>query len=64
MILINKYTKLSSHMTSMSINDRLLIKQIVLKCLSSSKFLLEGVNIVQFSNDHVHNVVNSFICRR
>ena len=43
MILINKYTKLSSHMTSMSINDRPLIKQIML--IGSAKFLLQGVNV-------------------
>ena len=42
MILINKYTKLSSHMTSMSINDRPLIKQIML--IGSAKFLLQAVN--------------------
>ena len=33
----------------MSINDRFLTKQIV---LISAKFLLYGVNVVQFSNDH------------
>ena len=52
MVLINKYTKLSSHVTSMSINDRLLVKQIMLIGLSSAKFLLYGVNVVYFSNDH------------
>ena len=34
MILINKYTQLSSYMTSMSINDIFLVKQIMLKGLS------------------------------
>ena len=43
MILINEYTKLSSHMSSMSINDRPLIKQIIL--IGSAKFLLQGVNV-------------------
>ena len=62
MILINKYTKFSIHMTSMSINDRLLVKQTMLKGLSSAKLLLKGVNVVHFSYDH--NVVSSLICRR
>ena len=38
MILINKHTKLSSHISSMSINDILLIKQIMLIGFSSAKY--------------------------
>ena len=48
MILINKNTKLSSHMASMSINDRPLVKQIMLIGLSSAQLLLNGVNEVHF----------------
>ena len=60
MVLIDKRPKLSCHMASMSINDRRLIKLVVLICFCSTKFLLEGVNIVPFSNDH--NIVSSLIC--
>ena len=60
MVLINKQPKLSCHMASMPINDRRLIKPVMLKCFCSAKFLLKGVNIVSFSNDH--NIVNSLIC--
>ena len=49
-------------MTSMSINDRLLFKQIMLIGLSSAKLLLWGVNVVHFSYNH--NVVSNLICRR
>ena len=61
MILINKYTKLSSHIASMSINDILHFKQIVLIGLNSAKFLPLDVNVEHFSNDH--NVVSSPIFR-
>ena len=60
MVLINKQPKLSCHMASMPINDRRLIKPVMLICFCSAKFLLLGVNIVSFSNDH--NIVSSFIC--
>ena len=60
MVLINKQPKLSCHMASMPINDRRLIKPVMLICFCSAKFLLEGVNIVSFSNDH--NIVSSLIC--
>ena len=46
-------------MTSMSINYRPLVNQIMLIGLSSAKLLLYGVNVVHFSNDH--NVVSSHI---
>ena len=49
MILINKYTKLSRHMTSMLIKDRRLIKSVILICFGSAKFLLEGLNEEHFS---------------
>ena len=62
MIPINKYTKLSSHMTSLSINDRALVKQIMRVGLISAKLLLKGVNVLHFSNDL--NVVDCLICRR
>ena len=52
MVLINKQPKLSCHMASMPINDRRLIKHVMLICFCSAKFLLKGVNIVSFSNDH------------
>ena len=52
MVLINKQPKLSCHMASMPINDRRLIKPVMLICFGSAKFLLYGVNIVSFSNDH------------
>ena len=61
MVLINKQPKLSCHMASMPFNDRRLIKPVMLKCFCSAKFLLKGVNIVSFSNDH--NIVGSLICR-
>ena len=35
-------------MASMPINDRRLIKPVMLICFCSAKFLLEGVNIVHF----------------
>ena len=60
MVLINKQPKLSCHMASMPINDRRLIKPVMLICFCSAKFLLEGVNIVSFS--HNHNIVSSLIC--
>ena len=60
MVLINKQPKLSCHMASMPINDRRLIKPDMLICFGSAKFLLKGVNIVSFSNDH--NIVSSLIC--
>ena len=60
MVLINKQPKLSCHMASMSINDRRLIKPVMLICFCSAKFLLKGVNIVSFSNDH--RIVSSLIC--
>ena len=60
MVLTNKQLKLSCHMASMPINDRRLIKPVMPICLCSAKFLLYGVNIVPFSNDH--NIVSSLIC--
>ena len=42
MILINKHTKLNSHMAPMPINDITLIKQIMLIGISSAKFWLKG----------------------
>ena len=54
MVLINKQPKLSCHMASMPIYPVMLI------CFCSAKFLLLGVNIVSFSNDH--NTVSSLIC--
>ena len=59
MILINKQTKLSSHMSLVLINDRPLIKHIMLIWFSSAKFLLQGVTVVHFSNDH--NIVSNLI---
>ena len=44
----------------MPINDRRLNKPVMLICFCSAKFLLWGVNIVPFSNDH--NIVSSLIC--
>ena len=61
MVLSNKHPKLSCHMASMYINDRRLIKPVMLICSCSAKFLLKGVNIVPFSNDH--NIVSRLICR-
>ena len=40
MILTNKHTKLSSHMSSMSVNDIYLTKKIVLISFSVTKFLI------------------------
>ena len=60
MVLINKQPKLSCHMASMPINDRRLIKPVILTCFCSAKFLLYGVIIVSFSNDH--NIVSCLIC--
>ena len=60
MVLINKQPKLSCHMASMPINDRRLIKPVMLICFFSAKFLLWGVNIIPFSNDY--NIVSSLIC--
>ena len=57
MVLIKKQPKLSRHMTSMPINDRRLIKPVMLICFCSAKL---GVNIVSFSNGH--NIVSSLIC--
>ena len=45
-------------MAPMPINDRLLIKQVMLVGFSSAS--CEGVNAVHFSNDH--NIVSSLIC--
>ena len=42
MVLINKHPKRSCHMVSMSINDRRLIKPVMLICFCSAKFLLKG----------------------
>ena len=53
MILINKHLKLSCYVASMPNNDRRLIKPVVLTCFSSAMFLLKGVNVVLFSNDHM-----------
>ena len=61
MIIINIHTKFSNHMASMPINDRPLIKQIMLIGFMSAKFCFYGVNVVHFSNDH--NVVSSINCR-
>ena len=61
MILINKQTKFSRNIASMPINDRRLIKPVVQNCFCSAKFLLLGVTVVHFSNDH--NIVNNLICR-
>ena len=60
MVLINKQPKLSCHVASMPINDRRLIKPVMLICFCSAKFLLKGVNIVPFSNDH--NIASRLIC--
>ena len=46
MITINEYIQFSSHMASMFINDRPLVKQIMLIGLSSDKLLHFGVNVV------------------
>ena len=62
MILINKYTKLRSHMASMSSNYIPLVKQTMLIGLSSAKFVLYGGNAVHFSNDR--KVVSRRILRR
>ena len=48
MVLVNKQPKRSCHMASMPINDRRLIKPVMLICFCSAKFLLEGVNIDLF----------------
>ena len=48
-------------MVPMPINDRALIKQIMLICISSAKFVVYGVYVVHFSNDH--NVLSSLIYR-
>ena len=48
MVLINKQPKLSCHMASMPINDRCLIKPVMLICFCSAKFLFKGVKIVSF----------------
>ena len=61
MILINKDLKLSYLMASMPTNDRRLSKPVMLICFCSAKFLLKGVNIEPFSNDH--KIVSSLICR-
>ena len=60
MVLISKQPKLSCNMASMPINDRRLIKPVMLICFCSAKFLLYGVNVVPFSNDH--NIVSRLIC--
>ena len=49
MVLIHKQPKLSCHMASMPINDRRLIKPVMLIRFGSAKFLLYGVNIVSFT---------------
>ena len=51
MVLINKHPKLTCHMASMPINDRRLIKPVMFIYFCSAKFLLQGVDIVLFSND-------------
>ena len=61
MVFINKQPKLSCLMASMPINDIRLIKPVMLLCFCSAKFLLYGVNIVSFSNDH--NILSSLFCR-
>ena len=48
MILISKLIKLSSHIAPMPISDRPLVKQIMLICFISAKFLLYGINVVHF----------------
>ena len=48
MVLINKQPKLNCHMAPMPINDRRLIKPVILLCFCSAKFLLKGVNIEPF----------------
>ena len=48
MIIINTYSNISCHMALMSINDRPLVKQIMLIGLSSATFLHYGVNVVHF----------------
>ena len=48
-------------MALMPINDRHLIKQIVLIGFNNAKFLLSGVNVGHFLNDN--NIVSSLICR-
>ena len=60
MVLINKQPKLSCHMATIPINDRRLIKPVMLMCFCSAKFLLYGVNKVSFSNDHT--IISSLIC--
>ena len=60
MVLINKQPILSCHMASMPINNRRLIKPVMLICFCSGKFLFKGVNIVSFPNDH--NIISSLIC--
>ena len=59
MILINKHTKLSRHVASMLINGRRLTKHVMFICFGSAKFVLQGVNVVHFSNNH--NIVSSLI---
>ena len=48
-------------MGPMPINDRLLIKQIMLIGNSNAKFLLKGVNGYIFSNDY--NIVSTLYCQ-
>ena len=46
MIVINKYTKRSSHVTSMSINDKLVIKFIYLRNTETQQFIV-NINVMQ-----------------
>ena len=59
MVLINKHSKISCLMALMLINDRRLIKPVMLICFCGAKFQLKGVNIVPFSNEH--NIASSLI---
>ena len=45
MFYINKHTKLRSHIALIPINDRQLIKHIMLIGISSAKFVVLGVNV-------------------
>ena len=48
MILINRHSKLSSHIVLMPIKDIPLVKKFMHICNNSAKFLLKGVNGVHF----------------
>ena len=60
MILMDKHPKFSRHIALMPINNRRLIKLVMLICFNSAMFLCYGVDVVHFSNDH--NTVSSLIC--